>query len=204
MDTKQKILYAAAEKFAKDGYHKTTIRDICNHADVNIAAVNYHFKGKAELYLKVYEYLFIETDDEWDREELSFKSFSEWKSYIYSWVFGLLRNISSSREIYQWKSILYAREMVEPTEHFLVLYHSFFEPRLLKLEKNIEYGFSDRKAEKNFIKIQVFSIMSQILFYAQNKKLVSLVYGPDFYSKENIETIARDITNGVILKSKNN
>ena len=201
IDTKKKILHAAAERFAKDGYHKTTIRDICSHADVNVAAVNYHFNGKSELYINVYEYLFMETEDEWETKEQDFKSPDEWEEYIYNWVHGFLKNISSTNEIYQWKALLYAREMIEPTEHFLVLYRSFFEPRLLILERNIKYGFSE-EVTKEFIEIQVFSIMSQILFYAQNKKLVYKVYEHNFYSKEKIAMIARDITDGVILKSK--
>ncbi len=47
--TKQKILDAAEHLFARDGYYATSLRRITARADVNLAAVNYHFGGKEAL-----------------------------------------------------------------------------------------------------------------------------------------------------------
>ena len=49
MDTKTKIVQAACELFAKNGYGGTSIRDIAAEAEVNVAGVNYHFKSKKSL-----------------------------------------------------------------------------------------------------------------------------------------------------------
>lgn len=51
--TRDKILSAAAEVFAKQGFEGATIRAITELAGVNVAAVNYHFRDKAELYARV-------------------------------------------------------------------------------------------------------------------------------------------------------
>jgi AcrR family transcriptional regulator len=48
-DTKQKILDAAEHLFARQGYHATSLRAITAAADVNLAAVNYHFGSKDAL-----------------------------------------------------------------------------------------------------------------------------------------------------------
>ena len=56
--TKNRIISAAIEEFAEHGYHAATIRDICKRAGVNIAAINYHFSGKAELYRRSLEMIF--------------------------------------------------------------------------------------------------------------------------------------------------
>ena len=48
-DTKQKILDAAAELFAEDGYAATSLRRIISKAGVNLAAIHYHFGTKQEL-----------------------------------------------------------------------------------------------------------------------------------------------------------
>lgn len=48
-DTKQRILDAAEQLFAHQGYHGTSLRAITTAADVNLAAVNYHFGGKEGL-----------------------------------------------------------------------------------------------------------------------------------------------------------
>jgi len=54
--TKAKILKAANVLFAKQGFGSTSIRDIASSADVNLSAVNYHFKNKENLYWKVFDY----------------------------------------------------------------------------------------------------------------------------------------------------
>lgn len=55
-DTKQKILEVANELFAKNGFGGTSVRDIANSAEVNLSAINYHFKNKENLYWKVFDY----------------------------------------------------------------------------------------------------------------------------------------------------
>ncbi|WP_371185400.1 TetR/AcrR family transcriptional regulator [Thalassotalea maritima] len=49
MDTKTKILNAAEILFAENGFTSTSLREITSEADVNLAAVNYHFGSKKEL-----------------------------------------------------------------------------------------------------------------------------------------------------------
>ena len=49
MSTKNKILDAAENLFADKGFNGTSLREITSLADVNLAAVNYHFGSKKEL-----------------------------------------------------------------------------------------------------------------------------------------------------------
>lgn len=48
-DTKLKILDAAEKLFGLNGFDSTSLRDITTAADVNLAAVNYHFQSKDSL-----------------------------------------------------------------------------------------------------------------------------------------------------------
>ena len=48
-DTKTRILNAAEQRFARDGYHMTSLRTLTEQAKVNLAAVNYHFGSKEGL-----------------------------------------------------------------------------------------------------------------------------------------------------------
>jgi TetR/AcrR family transcriptional regulator, regulator of cefoperazone and chloramphenicol sensitivity len=52
-DTRARILRVALQEFAARGFERTTVRDIVSRAKVNQAAINYHFRGKRELYLEV-------------------------------------------------------------------------------------------------------------------------------------------------------
>ncbi|MGB1261562.1 MAG: TetR/AcrR family transcriptional regulator [Cognaticolwellia sp.] len=49
MTTKNKILDAAENLFADKGFNGTSLREITSQAEVNLAAVNYHFGSKKEL-----------------------------------------------------------------------------------------------------------------------------------------------------------
>ena len=49
VDTKTKILNAAEKLFGMNGFDGTSLRDITAEAQVNLAAVNYHFQSKESL-----------------------------------------------------------------------------------------------------------------------------------------------------------
>jgi len=52
-DTRDRILDAAEKLFAKQDYDGTSLREITEFAGANLAAVNYHFGAKKELYRAV-------------------------------------------------------------------------------------------------------------------------------------------------------
>ncbi len=54
-DKREQILDAAQALFAEQGYDGTSVRDICNHAGVNVAMVNYYFGSKEGLFEKMVE-----------------------------------------------------------------------------------------------------------------------------------------------------
>jgi len=49
---KEVLLRCATELFAEHGYSGTTIADICKTAEANIAAVNYHFGSKDQIFIE--------------------------------------------------------------------------------------------------------------------------------------------------------
>ena len=50
-----RLLAAAGECFACKGYAGTTVRDITERAGCNVSAVNYHFGGKQNVYVALFE-----------------------------------------------------------------------------------------------------------------------------------------------------
>lgn len=53
LNPRERILKAAASAFSQRGFHGVTIRDLAQQANVNLAAINYHFRTKEELYAAV-------------------------------------------------------------------------------------------------------------------------------------------------------
>ncbi|HQU33223.1 MAG: hypothetical protein B7Z68_04025 [Acidobacteria bacterium 21-70-11] len=52
--TRQRLLDVAETLFAEHGFAATSVRDITSAAACNLAAVNYHFRDKQNLYLEVF------------------------------------------------------------------------------------------------------------------------------------------------------
>jgi len=52
--TRERLLDASERLFAERGFRSASVRDITREASCNIAAVNYHFGGKVNLYREVF------------------------------------------------------------------------------------------------------------------------------------------------------
>ncbi len=55
---RQELLEAATKVFAEKGFRDGTISEICRTADANVAAVNYYFGSKEDLYAEVWKQAF--------------------------------------------------------------------------------------------------------------------------------------------------
>ncbi len=63
VETGDRLLNVAERLFAQRGYDATSVRDITAEAGCNVAAVNYHFGGKENLYLETFRGLLGELRD---------------------------------------------------------------------------------------------------------------------------------------------
>src|SRR2546421_3836408 len=70
--TRERIADAAGEIFADRGFEGTTVRDICQRAGANIAAVNYYFGDKQQLYVEA-----VVRAHRWRMEQASLPEWSE-------------------------------------------------------------------------------------------------------------------------------
>jgi len=202
MNTKEKMLLAAAEEFSNNGYHATTTRNICNRADVNIAAVNYHFSSKEILYKRVVDYLFNKTSGGETEHKLFAETEKEWQEEIFNWVLDILTTVTSSSSLSQWKNKILFREMLDPSEHFSEIFEKYFEPYFVPIEYYVRCGLPDG-ALKEEVYIIIFSLLSQCLFYHQNKVIVHQVFNSDFLKKKNrMKEIACYITDGACSRLK--
>src|ERR1700722_13426878 len=110
-NTRDKILGAAGEVFAEQGFEGATIRAITERAGVNVAAVNYHFRDKADLYtLVVLDACSVRAAWRDAMAEASESPEERLRSLIYHFLQSLLDPDRPT-----WKRRLMAREMANPT-----------------------------------------------------------------------------------------
>ncbi|MDR0267997.1 TetR/AcrR family transcriptional regulator [Paenibacillus sp.] len=53
-DVKNQILQSAKKLFSKNGYNGTTVRQICDEANVSLALISYHFGGKENVFFEIF------------------------------------------------------------------------------------------------------------------------------------------------------
>src|SRR5271165_98819 len=122
--TRDKILGAAGEVFAEQGFEGATIRAITQRASVNVAAVNYHFRDKAELYARLMlDACFArKVADEVMAQQIE-KQEEKLRSIIFHWLEYML-----DPDRPEWQRLLMAREMANPTTALDTLVENNIKP----------------------------------------------------------------------------
>jgi TetR/AcrR family transcriptional regulator, regulator of cefoperazone and chloramphenicol sensitivity len=111
-ESRQRLLHAAVQCFAEQGFTKTSTRQIATHAGVNIAAISYYFGDKAGLYRAAYtEPMCANSEEELMQLQSDQVSLDEALRGLYaSFIEPLKQNVLVQQCIR-----LHMREMVEPT-----------------------------------------------------------------------------------------
>jgi len=171
LDTRSKLLHAAGEIFADRGFHKATVREITERAGVNIAAINYHFRDKAELYRAVLNECHCTAQaivvpfrpaDAAPEDRLRF--------FIDDFLHRLLHPDRP-----KWHGLLMAREMTEPTGALDILVEESIRPRARELEQ-IVMELTHGRVSQDRVWMLCFSVVSQCLFYLHDRPLIERLH----------------------------
>lgn len=160
-DTRQQLLDAATTVFADRGFREATIREICQRAGANVAAVNYHFRDKEGLYEAVLEA--CRRDPKNPETHLSMDSSTPAAFRLESYVRWMFRRILAHENEFPLGQIM-SREMIEPTSALarLVEVHIRPEAKWLGVVLRDLLGplFSQDEVSR-----ATMSVVGQILFY---------------------------------------
>jgi len=188
-DTRARIIQAAGEVFADHGFDGAKVRTITERAGVNVAAVNYHFRDKAELYKLVlvdacsvkaiYRETLAKAADA-PEEQLRFL---------------IRRFMGDLFDRPDWKRRLLAREMSMPTAALDNLVAQNIRPFRDEFLRPVLRQLLGPEATESEIRLTSGSIMGQCLYYLTSRPILERLV-PDFKlgATEVIE-IADHITN---------
>lgn len=111
--TRDRILEAAGQVFADFGYRDATVRQICSRAGANVAAINYHFRDKHNLYVEVFERARCASDPAWLQTIHEAKGeAADFRLRLF--IAGFMRKLMDPGRP-NWHAKLISREMIEPT-----------------------------------------------------------------------------------------
>jgi len=111
--TRARLLAAAGEAFAADGYRGANLRRICASADANLGAVRYYFGGKLGLYREV---LLDAYRDLLGAEPLPPLPRDDPERALRVWLGYFLRMIVIRRRAHPYLSRVLSKELAQPTE----------------------------------------------------------------------------------------
>ena len=188
----ESILETAGEIFAERGFRKTTIREICKRSRVNLAAINYYFGDKEQLYLACLKYYQSISRQKYPlnfginsldspKEKLSI--------FIQTFIFRLLEEGKTTLF-----GKLLAREFIESTGALDVLVKESIKPSFIQLSSIVKEvmgnNFDDKKVE-----LCAMSILGQCLYFRNAKPVIFRLWHKKTYSNEDIKEIAEHIIN---------
>jgi TetR/AcrR family transcriptional regulator, regulator of cefoperazone and chloramphenicol sensitivity len=193
LETRQRVLEAAGEIFAEQGFHKATVRDICQRAGANIAAVNYHFGDKEGLYTAVLRYAHQCATEKYS-PEMGFASTSDApaEQRLQLFVSSFLRHIFDEGQP-AWHGKLVAREMMEPTQALDVLVKEEIRPRAALLESIVREVLG-RRASPERVRLCALSIIGQCIFYHHARPVIMRLDPRQQFSPHDIERVADHVT----------
>ena len=154
-ETRSRLLNAACEIFAKKGYRKAKVADICKWAGTNVASVNYYFGDKANLYAEAWRHAFKKIAETLPGETSGTEPEEELRNYIYA----LMQNFTEQNALGQF-SRLYLMELVNPTGLIQDTWREMIEPRRRKLHGIIRKIIGDR-ADNERVLFCEMSIVNQ-------------------------------------------
>jgi len=187
-----RILQAAADLFAEDGYKATSVRRICEAARVNVAMVNYYFHSKEELHLAAFDHARAlarasAADVAAASAQAQLPPVEQVRLAIEALVSDMLRPGPASLF-----SRLVARELIEPTAAIHKLAERNVRPQHALFTQLIRgvvgAGMPDEVVQKC-----VFSVIGQAVFYARSRTVHELVVPEITYDEAGIASIAQHV-----------
>ena len=187
--TRERIVEAAGEIFAEKGFDTTTVRDICQRAEANIAAVNYYFGDKQRLYVEA-----VVRAHRWRMERARLP---EWtadtppQQKLADFVATFIRRIRTGPEN-TWHTRLIMREMMNPREACVELVQSSIRPQFEILQGILREMLPAGTTEEK-LHLTAFSIVGQCLFYHFADPVVRNLLKGEEYATYDVAKLASHI-----------
>jgi len=171
------------------GYRSATLREICRRGNANIAAVNYHFRDKEQLYLAVWERAVAGADDDLMQSvpDAALPAEEKLRYFIHHLLHSLL---GAERPMLLLR--LFAHEMVEPTPALDLTVEKAARP-LNNILAAIVREILGAAAEPRDVRDAVSSILAQCSSYQCHEAVVQRLHQLNIHDPATIEQLAGHI-----------
>jgi AcrR family transcriptional regulator len=182
-DTKERILNEAETLFAEKGYHAVSVREISAAAKCNLAAMNYHFGHKENLYLEVFRTRWVPRAKRVQasfRESLSTQASPSPTAVARALAEAFLIGPLSDEERQRHHQLM-ARELAQPTEAFELLAQRVIRPFLGELAVMFRSFMPEGLGEERLM-LNILSIFAMVLYFNFARLAVTRITGRQYDS----------------------
>lgn len=191
-NTEQRLLDAAGEIFAEFGYRTATVRQICDKASANVAAVNYYFGDKEKLYRAVLRSV-PDVHAERFPSRLGLGPDASPAEQLRAYIRSLLFRIFDPGRP-GWHVKIIAREMVEPTRALDSLVEEVARPLHRELAAIVRQILGPASADED-VRFCALSIMGQCVYYHHARAVLQRLYPDQTEGADRITRLVDHITN---------
>ena len=189
-ETRHRLLEAAGEVFAERGFHKATVREICQRARANVAAINYHFHNKQGLYAAVLKYTLRCASEEYSAPAAPVTRANA-AQQLRAIIAGRLRVVFDPGRP-AWHGKLMSREVIEPTAALDALVKDELEPLFRRLESCARALLGPRVGAER-VRLCALSIASQWTFYHHARPVIARLHPSCKFGPKDIDALADHI-----------
>jgi AcrR family transcriptional regulator len=200
MATRQHLLEAAGRVFADVGFRAATVREICERAGANIAAVNYHFGDKEQLYRAVLQETYQSAIKKYPAD-YGLRANATAEERLRAFVHSLLLRIFSEGPSARHGKLM-AREMMEPTGALDAIVREDIRP-MSALLVSIVSELLGAGADDATKRLCANSVVSQALFYHHCRPVVVRLHPDLKFDRAGIERLTEHITRFSLAAIKN-
>ena len=186
-DTVQRLLEAAGQVFAERGFAEATVRDICERAGANVAAINYHFRDKVGLYQAVFRH--AATSGEALSIPLTTSGSPEQR--LQAWTASFLNDLVA-KDRAGWPGRLMARELADPTPLLIEFIERGARPRFEALLDILTSARPDMAPDQ--VRRCAASVIGQVIFYHHGKPFIERLDPANVLTEGRVAMIAQHIT----------
>jgi TetR/AcrR family transcriptional regulator, regulator of cefoperazone and chloramphenicol sensitivity len=185
--TRTRLLEAAGEVFAERGFRDATVREICTRAGANIAAVNYYFQGKEELYAQVVDYAQSCMRQAYP---LQIDPAAPAEQRLVQFIRGFLwRVLDDARPA--WHTKLMSREMVEPTAALDQIVAKTIRPTFTALSQILAELLPGAGPDQ--LRLAGASIVGQCLMHRHCRPVLDRLFPGQTYSEREMTLLAEHV-----------
>lgn len=187
--TRDRIVEAAGQLFAEHGFEGTTVRDICQAAGANVAAVNYYFRDKERLYIEA-----VVRAHKWrlDQAQLpDWNASTPPREKLAGFIRTFFERVLGGKDD-TWRTRLVMREIMNPTAACAEIAQSNIRPQFEILQGILRELLPTASDEE--LHLTAFSIVGQCLFYHVAEPVIRNLVTESEHATYDVDKLSAHVT----------